>query len=130
MSSSPQKEIHIWWWIDDGGLITLLAHLLTKRGELQGAKLKFFTVCNANEDKDEQKARFAEMLKEFRVDVADDPGKIMDSEEFMNEKRQSKFESVEKKAINVAKDKQMPEKDRQMATKYYLYLNSKILEEQ
>ena len=74
------------------------------------------------------------MLKEFRfdvagVDVVDDPGKIMESEEFMNEKRQSKFESVEKKAINVAKDKQMPEKDRQMATKYYLYLNSKILEE-
>ena len=48
MSSSPQKEIHIWWWIDDGGLITLLAHLLTKRGELQGAKLKFFTESYKN----------------------------------------------------------------------------------
>lgn len=135
VSTDPAKEIHIWWWIDDGGLITLLAHLLTKRGELTGAKLKFFTVCNANEDKDEQKARFADMLKEFRfeaasVDVVDDPGVVMNSEDFMTEDRKYKFEAVEKKAAATDSDGEVNDSERRMATKYYLYLNSKIVEEQ
>merc|ERR1712127_827832 len=75
------------------------------------------------------------MLKEFRfeaasVDVVDDPGMVMNSEDFMTGERKKKFDSVEKKAAKVDRDGNANELERQMATKYYLYLNSKIVEEQ
>ena len=63
------KDIHIWWGgiKGNGGLILLVAHLLSVDPRWQGAKIKLFVVVDAEEARPHVEAAYQKILEDVRL---------------------------------------------------------------
>ncbi|KAE9548189.1 hypothetical protein FO519_008598 [Halicephalobus sp. NKZ332] len=64
--------VDVWWLFDDGGLILLLAYLLTHRHTfLEDCKLRFFAIIDESEDPERKKEKVEKSLKKFRINYSE-----------------------------------------------------------
>lgn len=64
--------VDVWWLFDDGGLILLLAFLLTNRHTfLDDCKMRFFTITDQPDEAEAAKEKVEKSLKKFRIQYSE-----------------------------------------------------------
>ncbi|KAI8622558.1 amino acid permease-domain-containing protein [Chytriomyces sp. MP71] len=65
--SEPQKTLDLYWILLDGGILTLIAHIILKHAAWRSCKLRIFVVANARDNSVLMKRNLVETLRGLRI---------------------------------------------------------------